>query len=111
MGAHGAAGTAFEGPLSSGTTFRWKAGRMRIASTLRKVTPPTHIGWEGKTLGVRALHAWHLYADDSGTIVNTAECFEGPLARLLRPFLQRTVDRSLDDGLADLKREAEAQPK
>jgi hypothetical protein len=82
---------------------------MRVVSTRREVTPPTHIGWEGKTLGVRALHAWHLYAHGSGTIVNTAECFEGPLVRLLRPIWQRTLDRALDDGLADLKREAEAR--
>ena len=35
-----------DGPLRAGTSFRFKAGGMRITSTLRKVTPPFHIAWE-----------------------------------------------------------------
>ena len=97
-----------EGPLTPGTAFRWKAGGMSITSTLDRVTPPFHIAWRGKALGLRAIHAWHLYRHPSGTVVMTAESFEGPLGRLLRPLMQRTLNRGLERGLADLKRVAEA---
>ena len=81
---------------------------MSITSTLDRVTPPFHIAWRGKALGLRAIHAWHLYRHPSGTVVMSAESFEGPLARLLRPLMQRTLERALDTCLADLKRESEA---
>jgi uncharacterized protein YndB with AHSA1/START domain len=97
-----------EGPLQVGAPFRWKAGGMSIASELRTVTRPTHIAWQGKAPGLCALHGWYLYPHPDGTIVLTAESFEGPLARLLRPLMQRTLNRALTGALADLTREAEA---
>jgi uncharacterized protein YndB with AHSA1/START domain len=97
-----------DGPLRAGTSFRFKAGGMSITSTLRKVTPPFHIAWEGKAAaGLRAVHSWHLYHHPGGTVVVTAESFEGAVARLLRPLMQRVLNRALADGLSDLKREAE----
>jgi hypothetical protein len=39
--------------------------------------------------------------------VTTEETFSGPLARLFRRQLQKTLDRSLREGLEHLKREAE----
>lgn len=96
-----------EGPLEAGSPFRFKAGGMSITSTLSEVTPPFHIAWKGKAVGLRAIHSWHLYEQTGGTVAMTAESFDGPLARLLRPLMQRILTRALEDGLDDLRREAE----
>ena len=96
-----------EGPLQVGTAFRWKAGGMTIDSKLAVLMPPIHIAWEGKAFGLRARHGWYLYRHPRGTIVLTAESFEGPLVHALRPLAQRMLTRTLADGLTDLRREAE----
>jgi uncharacterized protein YndB with AHSA1/START domain len=98
---------AVDGPVAPGTTFRWKAGPGTIISTVQKVDRPTAIGWTGKTLGIRAIHAWRFEPRESGTVVHTVESWEGPLARLVRGRMQRALQHSLDDGLARLKVEAE----
>jgi uncharacterized membrane protein len=76
----GVSEVSVHGPLEPGTSFHWKAGRFGITSTLAEVLPPWRIAWEGKTMGVRVLHAWHLRALGGGTVVETAESFDGPLA-------------------------------
>src|SRR5919107_5746867 len=62
----GVSNAQLEGPLSPGTSFRWKAGSMGIRSTLAEVTPPFHIAWDGRAVGMRAHHAWHLYPRPDG---------------------------------------------
>jgi hypothetical protein len=42
------------GPPTVGTTFRWKAGRRTINSTLEQVDPPDELAWTGKTIGIKA---------------------------------------------------------
>jgi hypothetical protein len=69
--------------------------------------PPIHLAREGEAFGLRARHGWSLYRHPSGTVVLTAESFDGPLARLVRPLMQRTLNRALADALTDLRREAE----
>jgi hypothetical protein len=98
---------SFEGPLTPGSEFRWKAGPGTIVSTLEQVEPPRFIRWRGRTMSIRAIHEWRLQAQDGGTAVETEESFFGLLARLLRRPLQKTLDRSLADGLEHLRREAE----
>lgn len=46
------------GPLVKGARFRWKAGPGTIVPTLESVDPPGSIAWSGKTMGIRAMHAW-----------------------------------------------------
>jgi uncharacterized protein YndB with AHSA1/START domain len=55
-----AASVSFDGAVKEGAVFRWKAGRATITSTLRQVERPTFIGWTGKTMGLQAVHVWHL---------------------------------------------------
>jgi uncharacterized protein YndB with AHSA1/START domain len=98
---------SFDGPVAPGSEFGWKAGPGRIASTLEQVEPPRLISWRGRTMSIRAMHEWHLEPRDGGTSVQTEETFSGLLARLFRGQLQKTLDKSLEEGLEHLKGEAE----
>jgi uncharacterized protein YndB with AHSA1/START domain len=98
---------AFDGPLAPGSEFRWKAGPGTIVSTLEQVEPPRFVRWRGRTMSIRAIHEWRLEPKDGGTAVETEESFYGLLARLLRGPLQKTLDKSLADGVEHLRREAE----
>jgi hypothetical protein len=96
-----------EGPVDEGTVFRWKAGPGTIESTIRRVEPPRLIAWTGKTLGIKAIHFWHLEPRNSGTRVRSEESYEGLVTRVLRGPLQKTLDKALGDGLQYLKTEVE----
>jgi len=100
---------SFAGPLAPGSTFRWKAGPGTIVSTLEEVDEPRYVRWRGKTLTIAAIHEWRLEPRDGGTHLETEESFSGVLARVMRGSLQKTLDRSLEEGLEHLKREAERQ--
>ena len=94
---------------AAGTTFTWKAGPGTITSTVQKVDRPTAIGWTGTTFGIRAIHSWRFEPREIGTVVHTVESWEGLLPRLLRGRMQKALQRSLDQGLARLKVEAEGR--
>jgi uncharacterized protein YndB with AHSA1/START domain len=96
-----------QGPVAPGAVFRWRAGPGTITSTIQRVERPRLIAWTGRTFGINAIHFWHFEERDGGTFVRTEESYEGLMARLLRGYLQRTLDRALDDGLQDLKVEVE----
>jgi uncharacterized protein YndB with AHSA1/START domain len=98
---------SYDGPLAPGSEFRWKAGPGTIVSTLELVDPPRAVSWRGRTMSIKALHEWRLEPRDGGTHVETEESFSGLLARLFRGQLQKTLDKSLSDGLERLKGEAE----
>jgi hypothetical protein len=98
-----------EGPVDEGTVFRWKAGPGTITSTIRRVEPPQLIAWTGKTLGIRAIHFWHLEPRDGGTLVRSEESYEGLVTRFFRGPLQKTLDQALADGLQYLKTEVVRQ--
>jgi len=98
---------AVEGPLKEGTVFRWKAGRMAITSTIRVLEPQKVIAWSGTLPGVSAVHVWRIAADRAGTLVWTAETFEGPLPRLFRRRLTRMLESALNDGIVALRAECE----
>ena len=96
-----------EGPVAAGLVFRWKAGPGTITSTVQLVEPPRLLAWTGKTLGIKAIHFWHLEPREGKTFVRTEESYEGVVARLLRGSLQKTLDAALADGLRSLKAEVE----
>jgi hypothetical protein len=100
---------AIDGSVAPGTAFRWKAGPGTITSTIQEVAPPREIAWTGETLGIKAIHVWHLEPQNGRTLVRTKESYEGLVARLLRRPLQKTLDRALADGLRYLKDEVEAR--
>jgi hypothetical protein len=97
-----------DGPVATGTRFRWKSGPLAISSRVEEVVPGHRIGWTGRTIGLRARHVWTLTDDGGGTRVRTDESMTGALPRLLAGPLRRSVQQSLDDWLARLKATAEA---
>lgn len=98
---------SLEGPLAEGSMFRWKAGPGTITSRLEHVDRPRLIAWTGRTLGIRAVHVWRLEPWNGTTLVRTEESYEGLVARVLRRWLQKTLDSALADGARYLKAEAE----
>jgi carbon monoxide dehydrogenase subunit G len=96
-----------DGEVAEGSVFRWKAGPGTITSTLREVDRPRAIGWTGKTLGIAAVDVYRLEPKGAGTLVRTEESWDGLLARLLRGRMRKTLQGSIDSGLAHLKAEAE----
>ena len=97
------------GPIEVGTSFEWVGGGFKIVSRLEEVEPPARIGWTGKMFGIRAVHVWALRAEGLGTRVRTEESFEGWPAALFRAAVKKTLAKSLDQGIAALKAEAERQ--
>jgi uncharacterized protein YndB with AHSA1/START domain len=98
---------SFQGELEPGSEFRWKAGPSTIVSTLQRVEAPRAIEWTGRTMSIKAFHVWRLEPRNGKTFVRTDESFDGLLARVLRGSLQKTLDKSLEEGLQRLKAEAE----
>ena len=94
-------------PVVVGSTFRWKAGPATVTSTIQRLEPPRLIAWSGRTMGIRAIDVFQLDAHDGTTLVREEESWNGLVARLLRKPLQRTLDRSLENGLRHLKEAAE----
>jgi uncharacterized protein YndB with AHSA1/START domain len=100
---------AVDGELEPGSSFQWKTGPGTIHSTLSSVEPPGMISWQGKTFGINAYHVWQLSETDEGTLVKTAESWDGWLPGLFRKYLQKTLQASLDRGLDYLRISAEEE--
>jgi hypothetical protein len=98
---------SMHGDVAVGSTFRWKAGRVPITSTIQEIEPPRQLAWTGRTLGIRAIHVWWLEPAAGATTVLTEESYEGLFARLFRRPLQKALDRALENGLRHLKVEVE----
>jgi uncharacterized protein YndB with AHSA1/START domain len=98
---------SLDGELTEGSHFRWKGGQATITSTLQRVERPRLIAWTGKTLGLRAIHIYWLEAHGAGTFVSSSESWEGPVARVFRKRMQKTLERAMEAGLLHLKAEAE----
>jgi uncharacterized protein YndB with AHSA1/START domain len=96
-----------EGDVAEGTVFRWRAGPGTITSTVERVDPERRIEWSGRTLGIKALHAWDLAPRDGRTIVRTEETYDGLVAAILRRPLRRTLETALTEGLGHLRRASE----
>jgi uncharacterized protein YndB with AHSA1/START domain len=93
--------------LSVGMMFKWKSGGSTIKSTIQEVDRPTLIAWTGKVMWIRAVHVWHLTAQNGRTLVRTEESFEGLVASLFKRSLKKMLDESISNGAKRLKTEAE----
>lgn len=105
----GVSSMAYAGPLRPGTVFTWVGGGAKITSRLEEVDEPGRIVWSGRTMGIRAFHAWTLAGVDGGTRVSTVESFDGLVARVLSGVLGPMLRRTLRDGVTALKNEAESR--
>jgi hypothetical protein len=96
-----------EGPVAVGSVFRWRSGASSLVSTFQVVDRPREIGWSGKTMGIEALHVFRLEPEDGGTHVRSEESWDGLLARVLKGYSHKAIDRALRNALTALKQEAE----
>jgi len=88
---------AVEGPLEPGSVF----------STLATVDPPREIGWTGVSMGIHAVHVFHLESAGGGTRVRSAESFRGFIPSVLKGYSRKILQRGIDAILGSLKTEAE----
>ena len=96
-----------EGPLATGTVFRWKVKGLAITSTLHTVEPNQHIGWTGVSLGMYAIHNWTFERQGENTHVVTEESLSGWLTRLMKLFDPLFLEKSLEMSLQILKATSE----
>jgi uncharacterized protein YndB with AHSA1/START domain len=92
-----------ESTISEGAGFHWKAKGLDIVSNFHTVEPQHRIGWTGKSLGMFAIHNWTFEPVDSGTRVITEESLSGWLARLMKLFDPKFLEKSLENSLNTLK--------
>jgi hypothetical protein len=97
---------SFDGPREPGSTFDWKAGPGTIVSDARGGRPAAlrPLAWKDDVREgdprVEARASWRHPCRDQGDLL-------GPTRALLRGSLQKTLDRSLEQGLEHPKRESE----
>ena len=96
------------GPLSKGTTFKWKAMGMDISSELQEVSKYKVIGWTGVSVGMKAEHYWHFEKQDSKTKVTTEESLSGWLPSIIKFFKPAFLEETLSKSLETLKNYSEA---
>ena len=104
---HDVKSMAVEGTLEPGSVFRWKSGSASLVSTLATVDPPHEIGWTGVSMGIHAVHVFHLEPLDGGTTVRSAESFRGFIPSVLKGYSRKILRRGIDGILTSLKTEAE----
>jgi uncharacterized protein YndB with AHSA1/START domain len=81
-----------DGPVVSGTVFRWKSGSSSLTSVLQVVDPPRELAWTGKTMGITAVHVFRFEPDGPGTRVRSEESWKGAIRRWLA-LLKAEVER------------------
>ena len=90
-----------EGTLSAGSEFLWKSGGTKIRSTVHTLDPAGTFGWTGKAPGLTAIHNWYLEERDGLTEVKVEESMEGPLAKLFRKSLNRSLEKGMQSRPRD----------
>lgn len=93
--------------LQEGSEFRWVSGGMRIVSRVTEVIPMHRIVWTGRTVGIKAIHAWMFEDKNGGSYVQTEESFEGMIVRVFAASMQRILATSLEQWVLALKEESE----
>lgn len=102
---------SLDGSVAKGTKFRWKTKSWKIVSVIQNVKRARLLAWTGRTMGIKAVHAWHLEPRGAGTFVVNEESWQGLVARLLRRSLQKALGKANASGLDRLKAEAERRAK
>jgi hypothetical protein len=103
----GITASKLDGPLTAGSTFRWKSDGLNVTSTIQFIEPIREIGWSGKSRGTLAKHVWTFTPQNHGTLVTTEESMEGWSIQLLKLISPKFLDNSLDTWLRNLKTKAE----
>jgi hypothetical protein len=65
------------------------------------------IAWTGTTMGIKAVYVFRFQASNGGTLAHSEESWEGLIARLLKGYSRKTLDKGIRSILSHLKAEAE----
>jgi hypothetical protein len=84
--------------------FGFPLGNVATVATIIEISPSPFVAWEGKVLGMEAVHGYRFDAVAGGTEVLSRHEFYGPLALLTRVFfLTNRVHKIYQAGLGGLK--------
>lgn len=99
--------------MAAGTCFSFKLRPyylpIKITPQITKCEAGEEVVWEGKRLGIHAVHRFDFEEDGEKVVLTSTEEFGGPLfffARLL--FIPQQLHRLTQKLLSDIKRAAEA---
>lgn len=95
------------GRLTPKTTFDWKAGGVKIHSTLHTVESVKNFGWTGKALGAFAIHNWTLTETNGQTNVFVEESMQGILVGLFKRSFSKNLENGMQKWLDFLKQKCE----
>ena|ERR1051325_2883745 len=95
------------GSLTKGSTFEWESGGAKIRSTVHTVQPLRAIGWSGNSMGIYAIHNWVMTTNGETVTLHVDESMDGFLAKILKGYLNKSLENSLGRWLVFLKNESE----
>ena len=109
---HGWQGTPFvklskPGRIIEGSAFVAVLGGMKWNLVVTKADRPYKIIWEGRRLGLRAVHEWEFKEEQGKTKAVTRENMTGWLLILTYPIARQRLAEADEKWLADLKTTAE----
>lgn len=96
------------GPLKEGSAFVAELGGVKWNLSVTKADMPCSICWEGRILGLNAVHAWEFHEEEGKTRVVTRESMYGWLLFLTYPIIKRRLQKYDDRWLVALKSKAES---
>jgi uncharacterized protein YndB with AHSA1/START domain len=99
----------FEGDLAVGSVFHWEEGGLEITSTVREISPPRRLVWDGRARGIYAIHVWQFTPTDRGVLVHTEESWEGEPVRAQLATLEPLLNGAIRTWLTNLKHAAESR--
>ncbi len=92
-----------DGPLTPGSSFRWKTHGLDITSTIQEITPGRRIVWGGPAGGIEGIHVWTFEQTGSQVTVRTEESWSGAPVQAMPEELRAALQGSLTSWLAALK--------
>ncbi|MBN0048550.1 SRPBCC family protein [Streptomyces actuosus] len=96
-----------DGPLTPGSSFRWRTHGLDIVSTVHELVAGERIVWGGPAAGITGLHVWTFERGDGGVTVRTEESWSGAPVEAAADDLRKALHDSLEKWLAHLKSSAE----
>ena len=84
-------GTGGPPQLDADVAFSWTTFGLRVHSEVMEFEPGAKIAWTATAPGVRVYHRWFFKHDGAGTLIITEECEKGPLAWVMRWFMNRAL--------------------
>jgi len=95
------------GRITEGSTFEANPGGLKWKLTVTSAQKPRNIVWEGRRLGVKAVHGWEFDEAGGKTTAVTKEKMTGWTLFLAYPMVKKRLSSTDDKWLADLKVRAE----